>query len=75
MLANVRGQTRFGGDRPKFELGETLEQVEGGVKSNHPHCVMFCILGGVIVKYHKVLHILDNFLGKRSPNQITELLL
>lgn len=31
---------------PEFELGETLEQSEGPVKLNHPHCSKFCVLGG-----------------------------
>jgi len=31
---------------PEFELGETLEQAEGAVKLNHPHCAKFCVLGG-----------------------------
>lgn len=31
---------------PEFELGETLEQAEGDVKLNHPHCAKFCVLGG-----------------------------
>jgi len=30
----------------QFELGETLEQAEGAVKLNHPHCAKFCVLGG-----------------------------
>jgi hypothetical protein len=31
---------------PEFELGETLEQAEGAVFLNHPHCAKFCVLGG-----------------------------
>ncbi len=31
---------------PEFELGVTLEQAEGDVKLNHPHCAKFCVLGG-----------------------------
>ena len=31
---------------PEFELGETLEQAEGDVALNHPHCAKFCVLGG-----------------------------
>lgn len=31
---------------PQFELGETLEQAEGDVSLNHPHCAKFCVLGG-----------------------------
>jgi uncharacterized Fe-S cluster-containing radical SAM superfamily protein len=31
---------------PEFELGETLQQAEGAVKLNHPHCAKFCVLGG-----------------------------
>ncbi|NKB27479.1 MAG: radical SAM protein [Rhodobacteraceae bacterium] len=30
----------------EFELGETLEQAEGAVQLNHPHCAKFCVLGG-----------------------------
>jgi len=30
----------------EFELGTTLEQAEGAVKLNHPHCAKFCVLGG-----------------------------
>ncbi|MGB7318682.1 MAG: radical SAM protein, partial [Planktotalea sp.] len=30
----------------EFELGETLEQAEGSVQLNHPHCAKFCVLGG-----------------------------
>lgn len=30
----------------EFELGETLEQAEGDVALNHPHCAKFCVLGG-----------------------------
>ncbi|MGR3659610.1 MAG: radical SAM protein [Paracoccaceae bacterium] len=31
---------------PEFEMGETLEQAEGPVQLNHPHCAKFCVLGG-----------------------------
>ena len=31
---------------PEFELGETLEEAEGEVALNHPHCAKFCVLGG-----------------------------
>ena len=31
---------------PQFELGETLEEAEGAVSLNHPHCAKFCVLGG-----------------------------
>ena len=31
---------------PEFELGEMLDQAEGDVKLNHPHCAKFCVLGG-----------------------------
>ncbi len=31
---------------PEFELGETLEDAEGEVFLNHPHCAKFCVLGG-----------------------------
>lgn len=31
---------------PEFELGETLEEAEGTVRLNHPHCAKFCVLGG-----------------------------
>ncbi len=31
---------------PEFELGETLEEAEGDVALNHPHCAKFCVLGG-----------------------------
>ncbi|MDV7145314.1 radical SAM protein [Tropicimonas sp. TH_r6] len=31
---------------PGFELGETLEEAEGEVALNHPHCAKFCVLGG-----------------------------
>lgn len=49
---------RKGADRPavlactllpydrEFELGETLEEAEGDVALNHPHCARFCVLGG-----------------------------
>lgn len=49
---------RKGADRPavlactllpydqEFELGETLEEAEGPVSLNHPHCAKFCVLGG-----------------------------
>jgi uncharacterized Fe-S cluster-containing radical SAM superfamily protein len=30
----------------EFELGETLEEAEGPVALNHPHCAKFCVLGG-----------------------------
>ncbi|MEM6408590.1 MAG: radical SAM protein [Pseudomonadota bacterium] len=30
----------------QFELGETLEEAEGAVQLNHPHCAKFCVLGG-----------------------------
>ncbi|MEM6303577.1 MAG: radical SAM protein [Pseudomonadota bacterium] len=30
----------------EFELGETLEEAEGAVALNHPHCAKFCVLGG-----------------------------
>ena len=30
----------------EFELGTTLEQAEGAVQLNHPHCAKFCVLGG-----------------------------
>ncbi|MBD3677162.1 MAG: radical SAM protein [Rhodobacteraceae bacterium] len=29
-----------------FELGATLEEAEGEVFLNHPHCAKFCVLGG-----------------------------
>ncbi|MEM9425312.1 MAG: radical SAM protein [Pseudomonadota bacterium] len=29
-----------------FELGTTLEEAEGPVQLNHPHCAKFCVLGG-----------------------------
>ncbi|WP_425046344.1 radical SAM protein [Primorskyibacter sp. S87] len=29
-----------------FELGQTLEEAEGDVYLNHPHCAKFCVLGG-----------------------------
>ncbi|MFC3614868.1 radical SAM protein [Lutimaribacter marinistellae] len=31
---------------PEFELGETLAEAEGAVHLNHPHCAIFCVLGG-----------------------------
>lgn len=31
---------------PEFELGTSLEQAEGEVSLNHPHCAKFCVLGG-----------------------------
>ena len=31
---------------PEFELGTTLEEAEGDVALNHPHCAKFCVLGG-----------------------------
>lgn len=31
---------------PRFEMGETLAEVDGAVKLNHPHCAKFCVLGG-----------------------------
>ncbi len=31
---------------PRFELGHTLEQAQGSVALNHPHCAKFCVLGG-----------------------------
>jgi uncharacterized Fe-S cluster-containing radical SAM superfamily protein len=31
---------------PEFELGTSLEQAEGDVSLNHPHCAKFCVLGG-----------------------------
>lgn len=30
----------------EFELGTTLEEAEGSVQLNHPHCAKFCVLGG-----------------------------
>jgi len=30
----------------EFELGSTLEEAEGSVQLNHPHCAKFCVLGG-----------------------------
>ena len=30
----------------EFELGSTLEEAEGAVQLNHPHCAKFCVLGG-----------------------------
>ena len=30
----------------EFEMGTTLEQAEGSVQLNHPHCAKFCVLGG-----------------------------
>lgn len=49
---------RKGADRPvvvpctllpydqEFEMGRTLEEADGTVKLNHPHCARFCVLGG-----------------------------
>jgi uncharacterized Fe-S cluster-containing radical SAM superfamily protein len=31
---------------PQFELGETLAEASTTVRLNHPHCAMFCVLGG-----------------------------
>jgi uncharacterized Fe-S cluster-containing radical SAM superfamily protein len=31
---------------PEFELGPRLEDAEGEVALNHPHCAKFCVLGG-----------------------------
>ena len=31
---------------PEFELGSSLEEAEGSVQLNHPHCAKFCVLGG-----------------------------
>ena len=31
---------------PEFELGYRLEDAEGDVALNHPHCAKFCVLGG-----------------------------
>jgi len=31
---------------PEFELGSRLEEAEGSVQLNHPHCAKFCVLGG-----------------------------
>ena len=31
---------------PQFELGRTLQEAEGDVSLNHPHCAKFCVLGG-----------------------------
>lgn len=31
---------------PQFELGHSLEEAEGPVRLNHPHCAKFCVLGG-----------------------------
>lgn len=30
----------------EFEMGKSLEEAEGAVKLNHPHCAKFCVLGG-----------------------------
>ena len=30
----------------EFELGHSLEEAEGSVQLNHPHCAKFCVLGG-----------------------------
>jgi hypothetical protein len=31
---------------PQFELGRTLNEANGPVPLNHPHCAKFCVLGG-----------------------------
>ncbi len=31
---------------PEFELGNTLQDAEGPIALNHPHCAKFCVLGG-----------------------------
>ncbi len=31
---------------PEFEMGSSLEDAEGEVALNHPHCSKFCVLGG-----------------------------
>ena len=31
---------------PAFEMGETLQEAQGSVQLNHPHCAKFCVLGG-----------------------------
>ena len=31
---------------PEFEMGSSLEDAEGEVALNHPHCAKFCVLGG-----------------------------
>jgi hypothetical protein len=31
---------------PEFEMGSSLEDAEGDVSLNHPHCAKFCVLGG-----------------------------
>ncbi|KMW57512.1 Radical SAM domain protein [Candidatus Rhodobacter oscarellae] len=31
---------------PEFDMGTTLEEAEGKVFLNHPHCAKFCVLGG-----------------------------
>ena len=31
---------------PEFEMGSSLEDAEGEVPLNHPHCAKFCVLGG-----------------------------
>jgi uncharacterized Fe-S cluster-containing radical SAM superfamily protein len=31
---------------PRFELGKTLAEASNAVSLNHPHCAMFCVLGG-----------------------------
>ncbi len=33
-------------DDPQFELGRSLQEAEGSVRLNHPHCAKFCVLGG-----------------------------
>lgn len=30
----------------EFEMGTSLEEAEGSVQLNHPHCAKFCVLGG-----------------------------
>jgi uncharacterized Fe-S cluster-containing radical SAM superfamily protein len=30
----------------RFELGQSLEEAQGEVPLNHPHCARFCVLGG-----------------------------
>ncbi len=30
----------------RFELGASLQEAEGAVALNHPHCAKFCVLGG-----------------------------
>jgi len=31
---------------PQFELGNSLAESVGAVRLNHPHCAIFCVLGG-----------------------------